>query len=217
MRDERFPLGACDANRSRTARSSSQGDGAKGWKANVRPQEHEWAVRQGVGGELASKSEAQESLTALCRAQRREWKEPTLTRGDPLAEKPGEVSRGHSSEEARRKLGRAKGRRTRRSQAKLWLGHERTDEAAAHDNCGRDTGLTMRGPNEEVAQPVRVSGMVWLRNGDGRPPDGSIAGCGKPHVRWCGRVSGRNPADPTRSWLRLRRAVFFAAELLRLG
>jgi hypothetical protein len=27
----------------------------------------------------------------------------------------------------------------------------------------------------------------------------STAGCGKPHVRWCGRVSGRNPADPTRS------------------
>src|ERR1017187_7319684 len=27
----------------------------------------------------------------------------------------------------------------------------------------------------------------------------STAGCGKPHVRWCGRVSGRNPRHPTRS------------------
>jgi hypothetical protein len=27
----------------------------------------------------------------------------------------------------------------------------------------------------------------------------STAGCGKPHVRWCGRDSGRNPAIPTRS------------------
>lgn len=26
------------------------------------------------------------------------------------------------------------------------------------------------------------------------------AGCGKPHVRWCGRVTGRNPRDSTRSF-----------------
>jgi hypothetical protein len=199
LRDERFPPGACDANRSRTARSSPQGAGAKGRKANVRPQEHEWAERQEVGGECASEHEAQESLTASCRAQRRERKEQTLTRGDPLAERLGEVSRGHSSEDARRKPGRAKGRRTRRSQASVWLGHERTDETAERDNCGRDSGLTKRGPNEKVAQPARVSGMDWLRTGDGRPPDGPTAGCGKPHVRWCGRVPGRNPRHPTRS------------------
>ncbi len=27
----------------------------------------------------------------------------------------------------------------------------------------------------------------------------STAGCGKPHVRWCGRVTGRNPRHSTRS------------------
>jgi len=27
---------------------------------------------------------------------------------------------------------------------------------------------------------------------------GSTAGCGKPHVRWCGRGDGRNPVIPTR-------------------
>src|SRR6266540_1379900 len=27
----------------------------------------------------------------------------------------------------------------------------------------------------------------------------STAGCGKPHVWWCGRVPGRNPRRPTRS------------------
>jgi predicted nucleic acid-binding protein len=27
----------------------------------------------------------------------------------------------------------------------------------------------------------------------------STAGCGKPHVRWCGRGNGRNPVAPTRS------------------
>jgi hypothetical protein len=96
-RDERFPTGACDANRSRTARLSPRGDSAKGWKANVRPKEHKWAARQDVGGEQASTREAQESLTAFCRAQRRERKEQTLTRGEPSAERRGAVSRGRSS------------------------------------------------------------------------------------------------------------------------
>ena len=96
-RDERFPTGACDANRSRTARPSPRGEGAKGWEANVRPKEHKWAVRQDVGGEQASTREAQESLTTFCRAQRRERKEQTLTRGEPSAERRGAVSKGHSS------------------------------------------------------------------------------------------------------------------------
>jgi hypothetical protein len=96
-RDERFPTGACDANRSRTARLSPRGDSAKGREANVRPKEHKWAERQDVGGECARNHEAQESLTACCRAQRRERKEQTLTRGDPGVERRREVSRGHSS------------------------------------------------------------------------------------------------------------------------
>ncbi len=33
----------------------------------------------------------------------------------------------------------------------------------------------------------------------GLSPLGSTAGCGKPHVRWCGRADGRNPVSPTRS------------------
>jgi len=70
----------------------------KGWKANVRPKEYKWAVRQDVGGEQASTREAQESLTAFCRAQRRERKEQTLTRGDPAVERLRGVSRGRSSD-----------------------------------------------------------------------------------------------------------------------
>src|ERR1700730_4944799 len=31
------------------------------------------------------------------------------------------------------------------------------------------------------------------------PLPGSTAGCGKPHVRWCGRVTARNRREPTRS------------------
>jgi len=42
-RDVRFPAGACDANRSRTAWRSPQGGGAKEWKANLRPKEHKGA------------------------------------------------------------------------------------------------------------------------------------------------------------------------------
>jgi hypothetical protein len=30
---------------------------------------------------------------------------------------------------------------------------------------------------------------------------GSTAGCGKPHVRWCGRGDGRNPVTSSRSEL----------------
>jgi len=37
------------------------------------------------------------------------------------------------------------------------------------------------------------------------PPPCPTAGCGKPHVRWCGRDTGRNPRVSTRSWRRSRR------------
>jgi len=158
-RDERFPPGACDANRSRTARSSPQGAGAKGREANVRPKEHKWAVRQDVGGEQASTSEAQESLTACCRAQRRERKEQALTRGDPGVERLREVSRGHSSvrgthEQKRRFERRAEGTNGA-NRGTGWDG-ERQNEAAGRDNYGHYPGLANDGPNAEGAQPVGV-------------------------------------------------------------
>jgi len=37
---------------------------------------------------------------------------------------------------------------------------------------------------------------IWCRL---NATSGSTAGCGKPHVRWCGRGDGRNPVTPTRS------------------
>ena len=86
-------------------------------------------ARKGVGENLAvgtrTSSEAWKSRvselanakpkshqTTLCRARQHEWKDPVLTQGDPLAERLEEVSRSHSSDEAPRKRGRAKGRRT---------------------------------------------------------------------------------------------------------
>jgi len=52
------------------------------------------------------------------RARRRGMKVEVLTRGDLLRESAGEVSRGRSSEEARRKTGRAKGRRNQERSSK---------------------------------------------------------------------------------------------------
>ena len=202
MRDERYPSGACGANRSRTARSSPQGAGAKGREANARPKEHKWAVRQEVGGECASEHEAQEPLAAFCRAPRRERTEPTSTRGDPATERRREVSRGHSSG---RGTHEQKGVPMRRAEGPNRANHgagsddERTNEAAGRDNCGRDPGLANDWPKAEGPQPVGVLGVTGLRAWEGSTLDGPTAGCGKPHVRWCGRVSGRNPADPTRS------------------
>ena len=43
----------------------------------------------------------------------------------------------------------------------------------------------------------------------------STAVCGKPHVRWCGRGGGRNPATSTRS--KIRGEKDFGADLLERG
>ena len=42
--------------------------------------------------------------------------------------------------------------------------------------------------------------MVTIRFCDYVRSPGSTAGCGKPHVRWCGRGDGRNPVTPSRSF-----------------
>jgi hypothetical protein len=47
---------------------------------------------------------------------------------------------------------------------------------------------------EEVLAASSHGRTQWLA-----PLPGSTAGCGKPHVRWCGRVTARNRRDPTRS------------------
>ncbi len=55
-----------------------------------------------------------------------------------------------------------------------------------------------RPPSAENRHPqsLRTDSTVDAR---GLRPLGSTAGCGKPHVRWCGRGDGRNPVTPTRS------------------
>src|ERR1017187_8734110 len=201
-RDERFPPGACDANRSRTARSSPQGAGAKGREANVRPKEHKWAVRQDVGGEQASTSEAQESLTACCRARRRERKEQALTRGDPGVERLREVSRGHSSvrgtHEQKGVSSEGPKERTEPTEALDGMASDRTKQRGVTTTVTTldwlTTGRTRKAPN-----PSECSEATRPRDREGSTPSGPTAVCGKPHVRWCGRVPGRNPRHPTRS------------------
>ena len=159
-RDERFPTGACDANRSQTARSASQEAGAKGWEANARPKEHKWAVRQDVRGQCASNHKAQESLMASCRAQRRERKDQALTRGGPCAERRGEVSRGHSSDRGtdEQKDVPSEGPKNERAELNENLKRLReSSETAGPDNCGRHPGPANQGPSGEAA-PSRGSG-----------------------------------------------------------
>src|SRR5207245_10987136 len=192
---------ACGANRTRTARPPSQGGGRKGWEANVRPKEHKWAVKQDVGGECARKHEAQEPLTAFCRDQRRERKEQTLTRGDPRLERGGEVSRGHSSDRGthEQKGGPSEGpkERTEPIEALDAMMKQRTKQQ------GATTAVTTldwqtTGQTRKALNPSECSEVVHPRVQDGSIPHGPTAGCGKPHVRSCGRVTGRNPRSPPR-------------------
>jgi hypothetical protein len=92
------------------------------------------------------------------RARQREGTGSALTQGDPGAEKPGEVSRGHSSEEVRRKPGGAKGRRTKEpSPERTWMNGTVNSETA-----GATTAVTTRsgdrGPGGEAASS-RGSGV----------------------------------------------------------
>ena len=71
----------------------------------------------------------------------------------------------------------------------------------AHESRGVVHGHHL---DRERGAANRHAAASWLLDAIGscgprvRPPR-STAGCGKPHVRWCGRVPGRNPRHPTRS------------------
>ena len=63
-----------------------------------------------------------------------------------------------------------------------------------HGVSDRTAGQTQKAPD-----PSECPGLSSPRDGEGRIPCDPIAVCGKPHVRRCGRVPGRNPQHPTRS------------------
>src|ERR1017187_8383173 len=77
-------------------------------------------------------------------------------------------------------------------------GSRRSDEQSWRVESGRPTraasSFKQLGP-----ATIRLSRSI----GSCKPVrlPGSTAGCGKPHVRWCGRVAGRNPRHSTRSRL----------------
>jgi hypothetical protein len=119
-----------------------------------------------------------------------------LTRGDLRREIGGGVSRGRSSEESRGNTEGTKGRRTQEAK-----------------EAQKDRGVTRNGQERSKTQ-LLVSAKAqdgWMssvsnRGWQGRPvveedkaSESSTAGCGKPHVRWCGRLTGRNPRGPIRS------------------
>jgi hypothetical protein len=78
-----------------------------------------------------------------------------LTRGDLPRERAGEVSRGRSSEEARRKAGGAKGRRTSRGQ--LANGVRGRRRGALRNRAGPTTTVSSR-TGEEVESRWRPAG-----------------------------------------------------------
>jgi hypothetical protein len=94
------------------ARRTPQGGRAKGRKQTLgRRNTNEQRGRKSRVSVLAT-AKPKTIDTTFCRVRRREWKDRLLTQGGPLAERLGGVSRGHSSDEAPRKRGGAKGRRT---------------------------------------------------------------------------------------------------------
>ena len=67
-------------------------------------------------------------------------------------------------------------------------------EASPHQARQSAEGLNEMTMDEVLRLHHTMAGRSGLN-----PLPGSTAGCGKPHVRWCGRVTARNHCDPTRS------------------
>jgi hypothetical protein len=62
-------------------------------------------------------------------------------------------------------------------------------------------GPSHRGQPGVENSPPQSLGLLSTMAARGLSPLGSTAGCGKPHVPWCGSADGRNPVSLTRSWL----------------
>jgi len=123
-----------------------------------------------------------------------------LTRGDLLRESAGEVSKDRRSVEAMRKQGGAKGRRTERLEEGSGERAERNEDGVGRGNYGHHPTEGSAGEAVQPQRPLRNhSEAIILCELPECKTGGSTAGCGKPHVRWCGRGGGRNPATSTRS------------------
>ena len=117
-----------------------------------------------------------------------------LTRGDLRRESAGEVSKDRSSVDAVRKHSGAKGRRTDRLEprsSRLFLQTRQLRPLPP--------STTQRSSGAAASAPERTFRGILLCELPECKTEGSTAVCGKPHVRWCGRVHRRNPMHPTRS------------------
>src|SRR5215203_5983354 len=78
-------------------------------------------------------------------------------------------------------------------------------EGANAESCREFSGSLALGQNRESAKGALERRPAEIRLSDAIGSSGSVtplvstAGCGKPHVRWCGRVTGRNPRHSTQS------------------
>ena len=84
-----------------------------------------------------------------------------LTRGDLRHESVGEVSKGRSSVEARRKPGGAKGRRTERLEEVSGTNAERNEKRRRRGNCGHYLPPKLRSPAVQPPQLLRERFKAW--------------------------------------------------------
>jgi hypothetical protein len=83
---------------------------------------------------------------------------------------------------------------TRRGSVSMRLGLQRVGGMAHSAALANESGLI-----QQASSSIWVHPAMDLRGGGSREmltTAGSTAGCGKPHVRWCGRAAGCNSPQP---------------------
>ena len=169
-------------------------------------------MRPGAGDERAREREIQPSPKDVSgRAWRHGSRVHVLTRGDLARESESGVSRGRSSEETPERAWSEGPKEpfTRRGVS----GVERTVFRNQRTQQLRQLSVGRPGQVRWIPHGSHAAGG---QQDSGRPPRATVtregfplwavakppaptAGCGRPHVRWCGRGNGRNPVTSTRS------------------
>jgi hypothetical protein len=135
---------------------------------------------------VRAREESAEVVVALRAAERRQERRTEGTNSSALR---SIVSRGRIRPEVSR------------PQPPGWLCASPLRSSDAVAAGGAESGIP--GDTHEPRTDSNAGGLVGIPSGLARlnPRWCSTAGCGKPHVRWCGSPGGRNPARATRSLL----------------
>ena len=170
---------------------------------------------------VLANAKSKDHQDASSRAAWHEGKAHVLTQGDLDCESRPGVSRGRSSEESRRKAEGAKGRRNGcKATGEPMSRRGRTQKSAARSEGSRHAARVRSAPMVQPSQAMRRESIRTTSCGAQEtktamqellmvqtairprrliPATCPTAGCGKPHVRWCGSPDGCNPVRATRS------------------